>query len=163
MEEFREQNWRNLTVLRCSVPDCREQWASRDDGSSCPFCRVGTGQDAGFTCGDVADAAEKHGFLEDLPVHIPEPVPDLVPLTTLSERHWVGIPVFHPMSQDGAEADWRLYDIGVVVEVFDDPDVADAPRRCRFLVSCMGPGATLQYSAQNLWVPAVLARHLETT
>jgi hypothetical protein len=156
----RRSDWRSLPVWRCSELDvCGAQWATSEEGTTCPFCHCRTGQSTGFTCGELQEAAERYGFGGDLPVHIPEPVPDLVQLVTLPRRAWIGLPVFHPCAQDGTNANWLSYDVGVVLEVCPDPD---SPRelQCRFVTSVLGRSATLHYGPDNLWVPRVLAERL---
>jgi hypothetical protein len=155
----RARNWREMPVWKCSEVDvCGEQWAWWDNESSCPFCHCGRGERTGFDCGEVADAAEKFGF-DDFPVHIPEPVPEVVQLSTLPRDAWVGLPVFHPCGQAGTVANWLLYDVGIVVEVCADTQVP-GEFRCRFVQSMGSAHDTLLYSPDNLWVPKTLAQRL---
>ena len=88
---------------------------------------------------------------------MPEPVPDLVSLTTIASDKWIGLPVFHPLSHEGDRPNWLLYDVGVIVEVNPDPDF-EGEVQCRFV---LGDGtATLHYRPAYLWVPRVLADRL---
>ena len=156
----RDQQWREMPVWKCSESDvCGEQWAWWDNQSLCPFCHLGRGEQTGFRCGEVADAAERFGF-DDFPVHIPEPVPEVVPLSTLPQETWVGLPVFHPCGQDGTVANWLLYDVGIVVKVLPDADLP-GEFRCRFVHSIGQANGTLQYGPDNLWVPKALAQRLQ--
>jgi hypothetical protein len=148
--------WRGMPVWKCSERDvCGEQWAWWDSNTSCPFCHSGHGEPTGFTCGEMLDAAERFGF-DDFPVHIPEPVPEVVQLSSLPQNRWVGLPVFHPCGQEGPVANWLLYDVGVVVEVCPDSDFP-GDLRCRFVHSMGDAKGILQYGPDNLWVPKVLA------
>ena len=151
-------DWRELPVWKCPDDACGKQWASADRTSSCPFCHSGLGDLAGFTCGEAADAAERFGFGE-LAIHIAEPVPDLVQLSTLPRVLWVGLPVFHPCAQDGLIPNWLRYDVGVVVDVSEDRDFA-GEFTCRLAHSNDGNGGTLRYPPHNLWVPTALAQRL---
>ena len=155
----RNTDWQSIPVWRCSEVNCGEQWATWEENSPCPVCEHGPGQRAGFTYGDVARAADKFGFEGDLPVHISEPVPDLVQISTLPQETWIGLPVFHPLSQEGTRANWFFYDVGVIVEVYEDPDFQDN-LRCRFVISLGMQSGTLEYSPSNLWVPRALANRL---
>jgi len=147
-------------VWRCTAVDgCGAQWATWDEGTTCPFCHLGIGEWTGFTLGDVVEAADAYGFVGDLPVHVSEPVPELVPLTTLGRDLWVGLPVFHPCAQSGLDANWLRYDVGVVLEVEEDGDVP-GELRCRFVAATGGPSVSLRYAPGNLWVPKVLAERL---
>jgi hypothetical protein len=154
----RGTEWRAIPVWRCPEIGCGEQWASSDNESSCPFCHCGQGERAGFNCGEVADAAERFSF-SDFPVHIPEPVPEVVPLSTLPKDIWVGLPVFHPCGQDGSVPNWLLYDVGIVVEVCADMDIP-GEFRCSFVHSIGSTNGTLRYRPDNLWVPKTLAERL---
>lgn len=150
-----------LPVWRCSHSDiCGEQWAALEPGETCPFCHLGPVQSAGFTYGEAVAAAEHFGFDREVPVHLVYPVPTLVQLTSLPVETWMGLPVFHPMAQEGINADWRTYDIGVIVEVSKDIDYGEGEYCCRFLYSIGGSSGTLIYSAWNLWVPEQLANSL---
>ena len=149
-------DWRDLPVWRCSETEvCGEQWASARQGETCPFCHLGAGQPTGFTCGEAAEAADKFGF-GDFPVHIPQPLPELVQLSSLPSDAWIGMPVFHPSSQQGTTANWLAYDVGVVIAIESDPDLP-GESRCRFLISSE---TSLIYSPDNLWVPKALAVRL---
>jgi len=151
---------RNIPVWRCSQRDvCGEQWATWEEGTTCPYCHVGIGERTGFTYGDVVNATDKFGFGGDIPVHVPQAVPDLVQLSTLPQDTWVGLPVFHPCGQQGTNANWLVYDVGVVLEVYPDPDFADE-LQCRFITSMGGRNSTLRYHPSNLWVPRVLAERI---
>lgn len=155
-----DERWREMPVWRCTQSDvCGEQWASESAGATCPFCYVGRGESTGFTCGEVAAAAERFGFGSELPIHIPWPVPDVVQLSTLPRDTWEGLPVFHPCGQDGDVPNWLRYDVGVIVNVFQDPDLA-GEFRCRFVHSTGEYNSTLQYGPSNLWVPRALAARL---
>ncbi|MNL01854.1 hypothetical protein D3C87_1223390 [compost metagenome] len=155
-----ERDWRDIPVWRCPQSDvCGEQWATRNEGTSCPFCHAGIGVLAGFTYGDLVNAADHFGFGADLPVLLPEPVPDLVQLSTLPQDIWIGLPVFHPCSQEGTDANWLLYDVGVVLEVYPDPDFP-SEFQCRFVTSAGGRSTTLHYQPSNLWIPRALAERL---
>ena len=147
-------------IWRCPEHICGEQWATWEGGTTCPYCHLGLGRRTGFTYGDVAEAAEKFGFSEGLPVHISEPVPDLAQLTTLPQETWIGLPVFHPCGQEENRANWLLYDVGVVVEVFPHPNDA-SEFQCRFIVAAGFSSFTLQYGSSNLWVPRILAERLK--
>ena len=147
-------------IWRCPQDICGEQWATWEEATTCPYCHRGLGQRTGFTYGEVAEAAEKFGFSGDLPVHISEPVPDLVQLTTLTSETWIGLPVFHPCGQEENRANWLLYDVGVVVEVFPHPSVPNE-LQCRFIVAASPSSFTLEYGPSNLWVPRVLAERLK--
>ena len=96
----------------------------------------------------------------EVPVHTTEPIPEVVQLSTLPREFWEGMPVFHPLSQDGDKASWHAYDVGVVVEVRPDADFPGF--RCRFLHSIGGESGTLIYGPNNLWVPKVLADRFRT-
>ena len=152
-------DWRDLLVWRCSEEDCGKQWGTWLAASPCPFCHCGSGRSTGFTCGELAAAAEKFGFDGDLPVHIPVPVPEVVQVSTLPRETWVGLPVFHPFSQEGGTPNWLVYDVGVIVDVFADPDLEDE-FRCRFVYSVGTQNGTFLYAPSNLWVPKVLAKRL---
>jgi hypothetical protein len=148
----------NIPIWRCPQNDgCGRQWGSWDEDTTCPFCHCGRGERTGFALGDVARAADEFGFGGDLPVHIAVPVPDLVQLSTLPPDTWIGLPVFHPCGQEGTHANWLLYDVGVVLEVYSDSDFPDE-LQCRFVTS-MG-NYTLHYRPSNLWVPRVLAERI---
>ena len=90
----------------------------------------------------------------------------LIRLDKITQDLWKGLPVLHPMLQMGDDAYWRCedypalhrdeedgdgpaYDVGIVLEWWDD-DVHPEVPRVRFLGSC---GSTLHYAASNLWVP----------
>jgi len=146
-----------LPVWRCSETDvCGEQWASARAADTCPFCHLGIGQSTGFTCDDVAEAATKYGF-SDFPVHMPQPLPELVQLSSLPSDLWIGLPVLHPSGQVGKTANWLLYDVGIVTALESDPDLA-GEFRCRFITSSE---SSLIYSPGNLWVPKILAQRLQ--
>ena len=156
----RNADWQNIPVWRCPrVGDCGVQWATWDEGTTCPICHLGRGEPTGFTCGEVAKVAEDFGFAEALPVLMPELVPELVQLSTLPANLWIGLPVFHPSSQEGNLPTWLVYDVGVILEVCPDPDF-EGELQCRFVTSMGGRSATLRYSPSNLWVPRVLAERL---
>jgi hypothetical protein len=104
------------------------------------------------------EATERFGF-DDFPVHMPEPVLEVVQLSTLPRELWVGLPVLHPCGQSGATPNWLVYDVGIVVEVFEDSDLP-GEFRCRFVHSMGQANGTLQYSPDNLWVPKTLADRL---
>jgi hypothetical protein len=145
----------DVPVWVCSDSDCQEQWASRTEVFECPFCGLGRGRAAGFTLQEVHAVAERYGFLGDLPPHLAGPTLELVNLSSIPRSGWVGLPVFHPL------INWLRYDVGVVVEVFADPDI-EGEYRCRFVCSNPQGTSTLQYAAAHLWVPAPLARHLQS-
>lgn len=145
----------DVPVWICCDTDCQEQWASRTAVSECPFCGLGRGRAAGFTLQEVHAAAEKYGFLGDLPPQLEGPTFELVNLSSIPRSRWVGLPVFHPL------INWLRYDVGVVVEVFPDPDI-QGEYRCRFVGSNLQGASTLHYAAAHLWVPAPLARHLQS-
>lgn len=148
-----------LPVWRCSqVNICGKQWADSEPRETCPFCHLGPIEPTGFTYGEAKAAWEHFDFEKELPIHLPIPVPQLVNLTILPVGTWVGLPVFHPMAQDGFIADWRVYDIGVIVEVLINQEDAQGEYRCRFLYSIGDFTGTFIYSAQNLWVPERLAK-----
>ena len=155
--------WRAVPVWKCSEQRCGEQWAAKER-FSCPFCHCGIGQQTGFTCGEVADIAEKFGFKEEFPIHIPGAIPDVVQLSILPPTTWVGLPVFHPCSQEetqeGTLCNWLLYDVGVVINIFPDPDFPDE-FLCQFVYSVGSINGTLQYQPSNLWVPRALAERLK--
>jgi hypothetical protein len=144
----------DVSVWKCSDLDCREQWASRTEAAECPFCGCGRGRAAGFTLQEVRAAAETYGFLEDLPLHLAEPAFELVKLATIPRHKWIGLPVFHPL------INWLRYDVGVVVEVYPDPDI-QGEYQCRFVCSSVGGISMLHYAASHLWIPASLAGHLQ--
>jgi len=146
-------------VWRCQDVECGQQWVTWEAVARCPFCSGIPVERTGFTYGDVAEAAEKFGFRGDLPVHVPVPVPDLVQLSTLPQDTWIGLPVFHPMEQQGILANWLLYDTGIVLEVYPDPDFP-GELQCRFVVSLGGHATTLHYQPDNLWVPSTLAKRI---
>jgi hypothetical protein len=156
----RKTHWKTIPVWRCPHATCGIQWATWEDGTTCPSCHIGLGESTGFTCGDVDDAAEKFGFTEDFPVLRSEPVPELVQLSTLPISLWIGLPVFHPCRQQGNEPSWLTYDVGVILEVYPDPDFEDE-FLCRFVMSMGQHSATLHYSPSNLWVPRSLAERFE--
>ena len=151
-------DWRDLPVWKCPQRNiCGEQWATRMEGTICPFCHGGPGEATGFTCGEIAAAADRFGFHDKLPVHIPVPVPDLVQLSTLPRDVWEGLPVFHPCSQENTTCNWLHYDVGVILDVRPDPDLP-GQLQCRFVTSA--GGSPLRYGPTNLWVPRVLAERL---
>ena len=113
-----------LPVWRCLSDVCGAQWASLGPDSTCPYCHLDTILRTDFTCGDLAEAQDKFGFQGEFPVHIPEPIPAVVQLSTLRRDVWEGIPVLHPCSQAGDVPDWRLFDVGIVVRVDQEPDIA---------------------------------------
>lgn len=159
----RKSDWQSIPVWRCPQTDiCGEQWVTWNEGTTCPFCHSGLGERTGFTYGDLARAADEFGFCGDLPVLVPVPVPDLVLLSTLPQHKWIGLPVFHPCGQDGANANWLLYDVGVVLDVYPDPDFP-SDLQCQFVTSQIGRSATLHYRPSNLWVPRILAERLKFT
>ena len=91
---------------------------------------------------------------------------DLVPLSSIPEKYWRGLPVFHPNEQVGATPKWLAdeysglpigspcFDVGVVVRWEID---ADFPELEIIRVYFIGTnGSILHYSASNLWVPKEL-------
>ena len=155
-----DPNQQSIPIWRCPRQDlCGAMWATRDEGTTCPFCHGGSGQPAGFTWGELARAAEEFNFNGELPVLLPVPVPELVQLSTLSVDIWEGLPVFHPCGQDEFHTNWLLYDVGVVLEVYPDPDISDE-LKCRFVASMGGDSVTFHYHPANLWVPRALAVRL---
>lgn len=146
-------------MWRCRSDICLEQWASEGGDSTCPFCHLAEIERTEFTCGQVADAQEKFGFRGALPVHLPQPVPDVVQLSTLPRDLWVGLPVFHPIGQEGNLPDWRCFDVGVVMRVHPHPDLS-GEFKCEFVAGFLGGVSTLRYSPWNLWVPTVLAARI---
>jgi hypothetical protein len=145
---------RALPVWRCSRC-CDVQWVSESEETSCPHCLM-AGETAGYTYGEVVDACARFGC--QVPIHRAQPVPEVIQLSTLPRELWEGMPVFHPLSQDGDRASWLSYDVGIVVEVQPDPDVEGF--RCRFVWAIGEKSGSLRYSADNLWVPKVLADRL---
>jgi hypothetical protein len=152
---------RNSTpVWRCiEAATCGAQWAAWERDLEGPFCHCSKGEPAGFTYGEVLEAAERLGFVEDVPVHLAEPVPELVQLVTLPRDVWIGLPVFHPSSQTNVEATWLVYDTGIIVSVEEDRDF-EGEFRCSFITSVGPHNTALRYGPNNLWVPKVLADRL---
>ena len=145
--------WRDLAVWRCTGSDgCGEQWSSWNDESSCPFCGD-RGERADFTYGEISDACERYGC--EVPVHLAEPIPAVVRLSTLPRELWEGMPVLHPLSQEGDRANWSAYDVGVVIEIVSDEDFPGG-WRCRFLCGVGSNSGTLLDGPDNLWVPRIL-------
>lgn len=94
---------------------------------------------------------------------------DVLCLTAFPPEEWVGQTVLHPMEQVGDDPRWNqldydprftgdeemkdklVFDLGIVVEVFEHPDgLGDL--RCRFMTDS---GGSLHYGPANLWVPVV--------
>ena len=156
----RPDNWRDLPVWVMS-PDEFESgyWvdASHQDPEDPPSDPEDLGQRvvyAGFTWGEAVDAENK--FLCAIRIHHSIPVPQVVLLSTLPQEMWMGLPVFHPMSQRGEVANWHAYDVGVVIDVYPDPDFAEYGEwKVRFQGGVGSGGWTLAYSPTNLWVPKV--------
>ena len=162
---MRPENWRDLPVWAFDPDELDEgYWVEHDrlDPDDPPKDPGGLGRTvayAGFTWGEAIDAENK--FLCDIRIHHAYPVPAVVQLSTLPREVWVGIPVFHPCEQRGAECNWHCYDVGVVVEVEPDPDFAEYGEwRVTFQGACGNGGWTLHYSPKNLWVPKALADRL---
>jgi hypothetical protein len=94
---------------------------------------------------------------------LPFPV---VCLDTFPEDAWVGKTALHPGEQ-GAKPCWNtddyahkdaddprnslVFDLGVVLEVFEHPDVCGG-QRCRFVTA---DGGSLHYGPDSLWVPVI--------
>jgi len=138
------------------------RWAAPDGAvyKHCPMCHAEAVR-AGYTLGELSDAENRFCLDTRSPVLVPEPPPlELVQLSKLPERMWVGLPVFHPGAQDGGQPDWFTMDIGIVYEVFGDGRYGPGERRCRFVHACADSPGSLNYSADNLWVPKVLADRL---
>lgn len=161
MDGITDIQFDELPVWRCQEECCGEQWATREEGTICPFCHIGPGAKAGFTCGELIKAKERYGFRGELPVHIPVPVPDLIQLSQIPREHWVGLPVYHPCSQGEEGCNWLLYDVGVVVGVrpYSNPNSPDK-FECTFVTSEGDSAGTLEYKPSNLWVPSSVAKRL---
>jgi len=167
--------WPHTPVWRCADNDtCELVWASDEVPKFCPECEFvlyhsvlaqGKTWDspppeaAGLTLHEARDAENLFGC--DIDVYTPTPLPfEVVKLSTVPQHLWVGMPVFHPFGQMGDLANWFRYDIGVVTEVFPDPDFHEVIR-CRFIMSGLGSGAgSLQYGSENLWVPKQVAERV---
>lgn len=144
-----------LPVWRCIESYCQEQWATNQADAVCPFCHESVGIKTGFTYGEACEAAEKYGF-EEILIHVPNLVPELVQLTEISKDLWIGLPVYHPLSQSGVECNWLTHDLGILTEFYHDPDIKGVIR-CRFVTSHIH---SLEYMATNLWVPKSLVDRL---
>ena len=161
MKEIADFQMEELPVWRCQEECCGEQWATWEEDAICPFCHIKPGIKTGFTCRDLIEAEEKFGFQEKLPVHIPIPVPELIQLSMIPSEMWVGLPVYHPCSQDVTGCNWLLYDVGVVVEVLADSNPNSADKfQCRFVTSDGSFPGMLEYKPSNLWVPKSIAERL---
>jgi hypothetical protein len=160
---------KDLKVWRCTdTPLCDELWAQVDEPEKCPVCDEPV-QDEGYTLQEALDAENK--FLVDVEVYVPVPIPhSLVQLSRLPSNTWVGLPVYHPISQMGGVGNWHRYDVGIVSEVILDPAFPDEHSdgdywenhgRCRFITGTGGGGnVTFHYAPDNLWVPRPLAERL---
>ncbi len=104
---------------------------------------------------------------------------ELVQLSTLPEKFWLGLPVFHPCEQIGNEPKWTdpdidlypedfideqgipidpvAYDVGSVIGWGPDEHFPEVTR-VHFLT---GHGYSLRYGSWNLWVPKALADNLK--
>ena len=177
--------WEKLQVWECSDDDCDGIWAQESTPECCPECsflfyhmalvekdsekqtrmleKLPVPQKMGFTYQEAVDQNNQFWWAEITGrIHVPEPIPyELVPLSTLPREKWLGMPVFHPFGQMGEIANWFRYDVGVVTEVFPDPDFAEyGDWRCRFVLGGLGDQGTLHYAPTNLWVPKPLAENL---
>ena len=149
-------------VWRCLDDLCEEVWSQEGTPTHCPACgdiMKSSVEPAGFTVGEALDVENRFGV--DVPFYTPEPIPlELVQLSTLPESAWLGMPIFHPHEQSDAGANWHRYDVGVVIEVYPDPDF-EGEKQCRFLLGDLGTGnCTLHYAPIFLWVPKVLVERL---
>ena len=147
---------RHCRVWQCAPNElCTRRWVSDPENPRCPSCHL-PGEAASLTYGEALDAMERFGC--DMDIHVAVPVPEVVPLSTLRRELWVGLGVFHPMSQEGDRADWLAYDVGIIVDMFPDPDFPGW--QCRFIHALGGSSGTLKYRPDNLWVPRTLAERL---
>ena len=93
---------------------------------------------------------------------------DLVQLSSIPQKYWSGLPVFHPNEQVGATPKWLAdehsglpigspcFDVGVVVRWETDPDFSEREIIRVYFIGTNG--SMLYYSASNLWVPRILLR-----
>lgn len=168
-----------MKVWECGEDDdglCGEVWAQEGTPEFCPECSFipfhnakDQGKDPhdfvkrpkpmGYTVEEARAAENK--FLCDIKFYVPTPIPfELVKLSSLPQDKWVGIPVFHPQGQMGDLANWHRYEIGIVTEVYPDPDFSDQ-LRCRFIMADFhNQSDCIAYGPDNLWVPKPLADHL---
>jgi len=137
-----------LPVWQCTSRDCDFKWATDLVEQQCPACHMSTVQLAGYNYAEVIEASEKHDYDKYGDIHVPNPVPDLVALTEIDQEHWVGLPVFHPLVDS-----WIMYDVGIIIDVYQDPDFSDMQRCCFQTSDC----STLVYPPDRLWIPEKLA------
>lgn len=152
-------NMKDAPVWHCTFKECDAEWAEFEQRERCPECSSDV-KPAGFTLGEAIELLDKVASIRGTEkwrahIHVPRPPPfELVQLSQFPQDQWVGLPVFHPMSQTGSTPDWYMYDVGVVCEFYPDPHFDDITR-VRFVCD---NGTTLHYSSDNLWVPATLLK-----
>ena len=146
----------DLPVLRCPDLCCDKQVVTNLLSPTCPFCHETELVDTGFKYGEARAAADKYGFEEDIPIHVPTPVPELIQLCDIPENLWIGLPVYRPFSQEDSVCNWLAYDVGILSYFYFDPKT-NPSRQCRFVTCDTG---SLEYSDWNLWVPKSLAENL---
>ena len=160
------EDLRDWKVWRCmedsSLCDEAEQGtlmafpATQTGVASCPGCGKHALRDIGYTVAELHDIEETLSCGMDLALPRPPPL-DLVPLTRIPKRMWVGLPVFVAGSQNAEGANWWNYDTGVIMETW----LEGGDARVRFLHSLGGsPAGTLNYAAMFCWVPKPLADRL---
>lgn len=87
----------------------------------------------------------------DLPIDIIPDFSKLVPLNEVQAPFWKGALVYHPMSQSADGTTWTYYDVGIVLEVFEDPDFPDLDEPFRTRVRMLTEHGKLHYGAWNVW------------